>query len=81
VVNADDQVEHDVHGIVTDQRLTDLRRLALRSRAKQIIYNCAHPATGLRPRPGRLPDGTTRTCSTRRSAGTSGTSMPQRCCT
>jgi hypothetical protein len=82
VVQADDRAEHDVHVIVTEQRLADLRELAPHRRAKQISYNCAHTSTGLRPRPGRLArTAHPRTCSTRRSAGTSGTSIPERCCT
>ncbi|HZC71639.1 MAG TPA: acetyl-CoA hydrolase/transferase family protein [Jatrophihabitans sp.] len=38
-----DHTEHDVHVIVTEQGLADLRGLAPRRRAKQIIDNCAHP--------------------------------------
>ena len=51
-----DHTEHDVHVIVTEQGLADLRGLAPRRRAQQIINTCAHPrlpgrAAGLlRPR-------------------------------
>jgi succinyl-CoA:acetate CoA-transferase len=38
-----DHTEHDVHVIVTEQGLADLRGLAPRKRARQIIDNCAHP--------------------------------------
>ncbi|MEJ5079897.1 MULTISPECIES: acetyl-CoA hydrolase/transferase family protein [unclassified Ochrobactrum] len=38
-----DHTEHDVDILVTEQGLADLRGLAPRERAKQIINNCAHP--------------------------------------
>jgi succinyl-CoA:acetate CoA-transferase len=38
-----DHTEHDVHVVVTEQGLADLRGLSPRSRAKVIIENCAHP--------------------------------------
>ena len=38
-----DHTEHDVHVIVTEQGLADLRGLAPRRRAQRIIDNCAHP--------------------------------------
>ncbi len=38
-----DHTEHDVDVVVTEQGLADLRGLAPRRRAKQIIDNCAHP--------------------------------------
>src|ERR1700687_3482214 len=38
-----DHTEHDVHVIVTEQGLADLRGLSPRQRARQIIENCAHP--------------------------------------
>ena len=38
-----DHTEHDVHVIVTEQGLADLRGLAPRKRARQIIANCVHP--------------------------------------
>ncbi len=38
-----DHTEHDVHVIVTEQGLADLRGLAPRERAKVVIENCAHP--------------------------------------
>jgi succinyl-CoA:acetate CoA-transferase len=38
-----DHNEHDVDIIVTEQGLADLRGLAPRERAQQIIRNCAHP--------------------------------------
>lgn len=38
-----DHTEHDVHVIVTEQGLADLRGLAPRRRARQIIDRCAHP--------------------------------------
>ena len=38
-----DHTEHEVHVIVTEQGLADLRGLSPRERAKVIIDNCAHP--------------------------------------
>ena len=38
-----DHTEHDVHVLVTEQGLADLRGLSPKSRAKVIIENCAHP--------------------------------------
>jgi succinyl-CoA:acetate CoA-transferase len=38
-----DHTEHDVHVIVTEQGLADLRGLPPRRRARQIIDHCAHP--------------------------------------
>ena len=38
-----DHTEHDVHVIVTEQGLADLRGLPPRRRARQIIERCAHP--------------------------------------
>ncbi len=38
-----DHTEHDVHIIVTEQGLADIRGLAPRERARTIIRNCAHP--------------------------------------
>jgi succinyl-CoA:acetate CoA-transferase len=38
-----DHTEHDVHVIVTEQGLADLRGLAPRRRAQRIIDRCAHP--------------------------------------
>jgi len=38
-----DHTEHDVHVIVTEQGLADLRGLSPRRRAEQIIEKCAHP--------------------------------------
>jgi succinyl-CoA:acetate CoA-transferase len=38
-----DHTEHDVHVLVTEQGLADLRGLAPRSRARQVIDHCAHP--------------------------------------
>jgi len=38
-----DHTEHDVHVIVTEQGLADLRGLPPRRRAQQIIDHCAHP--------------------------------------
>jgi succinyl-CoA:acetate CoA-transferase len=38
-----DHTEHDVHVIITDQGLADLRGLSPKQRAKLIIENCAHP--------------------------------------
>ena len=38
-----DHTEHDVHVVVTEQGLADLRGLSPRERAKLIIENCAHP--------------------------------------
>ena len=39
-----DHTEHDVHVIVTEQGLADLRGKAPRRRAQQIINTCAHPS-------------------------------------
>lgn len=39
-----DHTEHDVDIIVTEQGLADLRELAPRERALEIIRNCAHPS-------------------------------------
>ncbi len=38
-----DHTEHDVHVVVTEQGLADLRGLAPRKRARKIIDHCAHP--------------------------------------
>jgi succinyl-CoA:acetate CoA-transferase len=38
-----DHTEHDVHVVVTEQGLADLRGLPPRRRAQQIIDRCAHP--------------------------------------
>jgi succinyl-CoA:acetate CoA-transferase len=38
-----DHTEHDVHVIVTEQGLADLRGLPPRRRAQQVIDRCAHP--------------------------------------
>lgn len=38
-----DHTEHDVHVIVTEQGLADLRGLSPKQRAKVVIDNCAHP--------------------------------------
>lgn len=38
-----DHTEHDVHVIVSEQGLADLRGLAPRRRAQRIIDHCAHP--------------------------------------
>ena len=38
-----DHTEHDVHIIVTEQGIADLRGLSPRERAETIINNCAHP--------------------------------------
>jgi succinyl-CoA:acetate CoA-transferase len=38
-----DHTEHDVHVIVTEQGLADLRGLPPRRRAQEIIDHCAHP--------------------------------------
>jgi succinyl-CoA:acetate CoA-transferase len=38
-----DHTEHDVHVIVSEQGVADLRGLAPRRRAQQIIDHCAHP--------------------------------------
>jgi succinyl-CoA:acetate CoA-transferase len=43
MVSHHDHTEHDVHVIVTEQGLADLRGLAPRQRVKKIIDNCAHP--------------------------------------
>ena len=38
-----DHTEHDVHVIITEQGVADVRGLAPRRRAQKIIDNCAHP--------------------------------------
>jgi acetyl-CoA hydrolase len=38
-----DHTEHEMHVLVTEQGLADLRGLVPRERAKVIIENCAHP--------------------------------------
>jgi succinyl-CoA:acetate CoA-transferase len=38
-----DHTEHDVHVIITEQGIADLRGLPPRRRARQIIEHCAHP--------------------------------------
>jgi succinyl-CoA:acetate CoA-transferase len=38
-----DHTEHDVHVIVTEQGLADLRGLSPRRRARQVLHNCVHP--------------------------------------
>jgi succinyl-CoA:acetate CoA-transferase len=38
-----DHTEHDVHVIITEQGVADLRGLPPRLRARRIIENCAHP--------------------------------------
>lgn len=43
MVSHTDHTEHDVDILVTEQGLVDLRGLAPRERAKEIIQNCAHP--------------------------------------
>jgi succinyl-CoA:acetate CoA-transferase len=42
-----DHTEHDVHVVITEQGIADLRGLPPRRRAQQIIDHCAHP--GYRP--------------------------------
>lgn len=43
-----DHTEHDVHVLVTEHGLADLRGLSPRARSEKIIANCAHP--DFRPR-------------------------------
>jgi succinyl-CoA:acetate CoA-transferase len=43
MVSHTDHTEHDVDILVTEQGLADLRGLAPRERAKEIIKNCVHP--------------------------------------
>jgi succinyl-CoA:acetate CoA-transferase len=43
IVSHADHTEHDVHIIVTEQGIADLRGLSPRERAIKIIENCAHP--------------------------------------
>ena len=38
-----DHTEHDVHVIVTEQGVADLRGLAPQHRARRVIERCAHP--------------------------------------
>ena len=80
-----DHTEHDVHVIITEQGIADLRGLPPRRRAQQIIDHCAHP--GYRPAcrttsTGPLPPdpaSTPRTCSTRHCRGTYGTCATAAC--
>jgi len=44
MVSHHDHTEHDVHVIITEQGLADLRGLAPRQRVARIIDNCAHPS-------------------------------------
>jgi acyl-CoA hydrolase len=79
-----DHTEHDVHVIITEQGIADLRGLPPQRRAQQIIDHCAHPdyqpalqdyldraATG----PGKH----TPTCSARHCRGTCATCRKARC--
>ena len=43
MVSHSDHTEHDVHVIITEQGVADLRGLSPRERAEVIIENCAHP--------------------------------------
>ncbi|WP_286673011.1 acetyl-CoA hydrolase/transferase family protein [Anaeromonas frigoriresistens] len=43
MVSHHDHTEHDVHVIVTEQGVADLRGLSPKERAIEIIDNCAHP--------------------------------------
>lgn len=43
MVSHHDHTEHDVHVIVTEQGVADLRGLSPKEKAKAIIENCAHP--------------------------------------
>ena len=43
MVSHHDHTEHDVHVIITEYGVADLRGLAPRQRAKVVIDNCAHP--------------------------------------
>jgi acyl-CoA hydrolase len=43
MVSHTDHTEHDVHVIITEQGVADLRGLSPRERAEVIIENCAHP--------------------------------------
>lgn len=38
-----DHTEHEVHVIITEQGVADVRGLGPRRRAQKIIVNCAHP--------------------------------------
>ena len=38
-----DHTEHDVHVLVTEQGLADLRGLSPKQRAERVIEKCAHP--------------------------------------
>lgn len=44
MVSHTDHTEHDVDVLVTEQGLADLRGLAPRERAQQVIANCVHPS-------------------------------------
>lgn len=39
-----DHTEHEVHVLITEQGVADLRRLSPRERARAIISHCAHPS-------------------------------------
>jgi succinyl-CoA:acetate CoA-transferase len=43
MVSHTDHTEHDVHVLVTEQGLADLRGLSPKQRAQQVIEHCAHP--------------------------------------
>ncbi|MEN9937039.1 MAG: coenzyme transferase [Chloroflexota bacterium] len=43
MVSHTDHTEHDVHVLVTEQGLADLRGLSPKQRAKQVIERCVHP--------------------------------------
>jgi succinyl-CoA:acetate CoA-transferase len=43
IVSHVDHTEHDVHVIITEQGIADLRGLPPRRRAQQVIDHCAHP--------------------------------------
>ena len=44
MVSHTDHTDHDIDILVTEQGLADLRGLAPRERARQIIDHCAHPS-------------------------------------
>ncbi|MCL1838370.1 MAG: acetyl-CoA hydrolase/transferase family protein [Propionibacteriaceae bacterium] len=43
MVSHHDHTEHDVHVVITEQGIADIRGMAPQQRAKTIIENCAHP--------------------------------------
>lgn len=82
-----DHTEHDVHVLVTEQGLADMRGLSPRKRAQLVIDNCAHPTyrpmlqdyfdrAKLRPRGGHTPHILSEALSWHERCEETGTMMP-----